>query len=115
MRPPITGDTAKGKSINVTRICLPRNLNLVITHAAATPNIVFNGTVIAATIKVNLSADNASGFVIASTYTPKPFFKASVNTTTSGKTINQHNTRTAAPIKIHFTTPDSFVARFLTV
>lgn len=48
----MTGDTENGKSISVSSRFLPRNSNLAIAHAAATPNTTFSGTAIAATVSV---------------------------------------------------------------
>ena len=41
------GDTENGRSISVISTLLPRNSNLAIAHAAATPNTRFSGTAIA--------------------------------------------------------------------
>src|SRR5690606_29351210 len=72
IKPATTGDTAKGKSINVINACLPRNWNLVIDQAAAKPNTTLSGTAIAAANKVSLIAAHASGSVIAAQYTSAP-------------------------------------------
>ena len=47
-RPAITGDTENGRSISAIRMVLPRNSNLVIAHAATTPNTRLSETEIAA-------------------------------------------------------------------
>src|SRR5580704_6169440 len=47
--PAMTGDTANGRSISVINVLLPRNSNLAIAHAAATPNTRLHGTAMAAT------------------------------------------------------------------
>ena len=63
--PEITGDTANGRSISVISSCFPRNWNLPIAHAAATPKRRFAGTAIAAAVSVSVSAAIASGSLIA--------------------------------------------------
>ncbi|MPN41779.1 hypothetical protein SDC9_189334 [bioreactor metagenome] len=60
-RPAMTGETENGRSIRVIRIDLPRNSNLAIAHAAATPKSRLSGTEIAAASSVSLIADRASG------------------------------------------------------
>ncbi|MNC14636.1 hypothetical protein D3C75_624230 [compost metagenome] len=108
--PPITGDTAKGRSINVIRNPLPRKRNLVTAQAAITPNRVFSGTVIAATSRVSRRAEAASGSVSAARKTSQPRFSASVSTTISGSAISQNSTSPAAATSTHFTAEDSVVA-----
>jgi len=61
IRPEMTGDTEKGRSIRVMRAFLPRNRNLVIAHAAQTPKMVLRGTAISAVVSVRRSAARASG------------------------------------------------------
>src|SRR5690606_24341711 len=53
IKPTITGDTENGRSIIVSSSCLPRNSNLAINHAAATPKTRLRGTEISATVNVN--------------------------------------------------------------
>jgi hypothetical protein len=65
MRPETTGETAKGRSIAVTRSALPRNSNLAIAQAAATPKAALAGTEIAATSSVRRIAASAIGSEIA--------------------------------------------------
>ena len=48
MSPATTGETENGRSISVISSCLPRNSNLAIAQAAATPKTRFSGTAIAA-------------------------------------------------------------------
>ena len=61
----MTGETENGRSISVVSTLLPRKSNLAIAHAAATPNVRFSGTAMAAASSVSLIADTASGSVIA--------------------------------------------------
>ena len=61
----MTGDTANGRSISVISNCFPRNWNLPIAHAAATPKTRFAGTAMAAAVNVSVSAATASGSEIA--------------------------------------------------
>ncbi len=63
--PEITGDTANGRSISVISTLLPRNSNLAMAQAAATPNTRFAGTAMAATSRVSCMAATASGSVSA--------------------------------------------------
>ena len=56
IRPDITGETVKGKSISVVRTFLPTNSNLAIAQDAATPNSMLSGTAIAAVISVSWMA-----------------------------------------------------------
>ena len=48
--------------MSVINVLLPRNSNFAIAHAAATPNTRLNGTAMAATISVSLTAAHAIGF-----------------------------------------------------
>ena len=57
----MTGETEKGRSMKVIRICLPRKSNFAIAHAAATPKTRFAGTAIAAASTVSRIAASASG------------------------------------------------------
>jgi hypothetical protein len=50
----------------VVRKALPRNSNLAMHQAAATPNTRFSGTAMAAVISVRRIADQASGSFSAS-------------------------------------------------
>ncbi len=86
--PEITGDTAKGRSISVTRRFLPGNSKRAIAQAAATPKTAFAGTEIPATIRVSLIACSATGSLIAFQYTPRPAENASTNTATRGRSRN---------------------------
>ncbi len=61
IRPATTGEIENGRSIRVIRKALPRNSNLAMHQAAATPNTRFTGTAISAVIRVSLMADQASG------------------------------------------------------
>ncbi len=65
MSPAMTGDTANGKSMSVIKVFLPRNSNLAMAHAAATPNTRLNGTAMAATRSVSLTEAQALGSEIA--------------------------------------------------
>src|SRR5690606_36423160 len=87
--PATTGDTENGRSISVIRNCLPRNWNLVIAQAAATPNTRFTGSATAATHRVSLIALQASGSVMAARYSSQPFLKASANTAANGASRNR--------------------------
>ena len=60
IKPEITGDTEKGKSINVIKKSFPRKSKRVIAHAAATPKMVFSGTVINAVNNVKRIAASIS-------------------------------------------------------
>ena len=57
----MTGETANGRSISVISRLLPRNSNLAIAQAAATPKTRFSGTAMAAVINVSLIACQAAG------------------------------------------------------
>ena len=61
----MTGLTENGKSISVSSRFLPRNSNLAIAHAAASPKTRLSGTEMAAAMSVSLIADTASGSLIA--------------------------------------------------
>src|SRR4029077_2591449 len=61
IRPEITGETEKGRSINVMRKLLPGNWNFAMAQAAAIPKIRFSGTAMAAAVKVSQIAAAASG------------------------------------------------------
>ncbi len=73
----MTGDTENGRSISVSNRFLPRNSNLAMAHAAATPNTTLSGTAIAATLSVSVMADSASGSASAAQYTSRPLRSAS--------------------------------------
>src|SRR5690606_14946387 len=77
-RPATTGDTENGRSIRVIRNCLPRNWNLAMAQAAATPNTRFSGNDTAATHSVSLMALQASGSTMAARYSSQPFLNASM-------------------------------------
>ena len=108
-KPAITGDTANGRSISEINNARPRNRNLVNAHAAASPKAVFNGTEIAAAVKVSRTADHAAGSRNAAKYTSPPRRNASLNTTTNGNNKNRHNTATASAISSQRTGADSVV------
>ncbi len=59
--PEITGDTASGRSMSVISTLLPRNSNLAIAQAAASPNTVLIGTTTAAVSSVRRMAASVSG------------------------------------------------------
>ena len=59
--PAITGETASGRSMRVMRTLLPRNSNLAIAQAAASPNTVLIGTTTAAVSSVRRMAAAVSG------------------------------------------------------
>src|SRR5215470_9926070 len=63
--PTMTGDTENGTSMSVISRFLPVKLNLVIAHAAATPNTVLIGTTISAVSNVSRIAACASGSLSA--------------------------------------------------
>ena len=73
--PAITGETENGRSISVISTLLPRNSNLAIAQAAATPNTRFSGTAIAAASSVSRIAASASGSTIAREIDAQPFFE----------------------------------------
>src|ERR1700722_8738228 len=100
MSPAMTGDTAKGRSMSVINALLPRNSNLAIAHAAATPNTRLKGTATAATRSVSLTADHAIGSEIAVTYAPTPLASAWANTASSGSNRNNPRNSSATPIKM---------------
>ena len=95
--PATTGDTENGRSISVIRNCLPRNWNLVMAQAAATPNTRFTGSAMAATSKVRRIAAQASGSTMASRYKAQPLRKASANTAASGTSRNSVRNSSAMP------------------
>ena len=110
IKPTTTGETENGRSINVVSNCLPRNSNLAIAHAAATPNTTFKGIAIAAANKVKRMADKVSGCVIACRYTAKPLRNASVKTDTSGSNRNKPKNAKDSIKMLHFTQFGSRVA-----
>ena len=57
----MTGETANGKSIRVSRIFFPQNWNFVRHQAAATPNTKLKGTAIPAAKRVNRIEAKAVG------------------------------------------------------
>ena len=59
--PEITGEIASGRSMSVISTLLPRNSNLAIAQAAASPNTVFTGTTTAAVSSVRRMAAAVSG------------------------------------------------------
>jgi hypothetical protein len=61
INPAMTGDTANGRSMSVIKVLLPRNSNLAMAHAAATPNTRLKGTAMAATSSVSLTEAQAVG------------------------------------------------------
>ena len=77
-----------GRSIRVSSTPLPRNSNLAMHQAAATPKAAFSGTAIAATSRVSLIAETASGSRTEAMYLPIPLAKASWNTTNSGSSTS---------------------------
>src|SRR6478609_1139584 len=89
MRPEMTGETAKGRSMSVIRRLLPRKLYLAMSHEAARPKTRLAGTAIAAVVSVSLIALSASGSVNAAKNAPKPLRSASVNTAASGSRRKQ--------------------------
>src|SRR6266702_1533236 len=101
--PAITGETEKGRSINVINRLLPRNSNLVIVHAAATPKTRLIGTAMAAVSKVSSIAERASGSATASQYAPSPRLSASAKTTTNGRTRKNSRKVSATPVRIQRT------------
>ena len=56
----MTGDTEKGRSINVIKMFFPMKLNLAIAQAATNQNSKFSGTTTRAIMIVNLMADKVS-------------------------------------------------------
>src|SRR5690606_6407873 len=110
IRPTMTGDTENGKSIRVVSRCLPRNSNLAIAQAAATPNTRFSGTEITAVSKVSLIAERASGSDKACQYTSAPLRKASTNTASKGSSRKKAKNDKASSKISRFTQADSRVA-----
>src|SRR5579863_6630 len=96
--PAMTGDTANGKSMSVIKALLPRKLNLAIAHAAATPNTRLQGTAMAATYSVSLTAVHATGSDMATKYAPMPLASACTNTTSSGISRNRPRNSSATAI-----------------
>ena len=76
IRPEITGDTAKGRSIRLTSRFLPRNSKRVMHQAAASPKAALSGTQIAATSSVRRMAASAWGSRIAARATRQPSWSA---------------------------------------
>src|SRR5438477_9146371 len=66
INPATTGETEKGKSINVFSSDLPRKLNLAIAHADARPKSRFSGSLIVASSIVSLIAASEYGSLSAS-------------------------------------------------
>src|ERR1700722_7090219 len=98
IRPAMTGETANGRSMSVIKVLLPRNSNLAIAQAAATPKTKLNGTAMAATTSVNLTAAQAMGSAIAAMYAPTPLASACANTVSSGSTRNRPRNVSATAI-----------------
>ena len=73
MRPEMTGDTAKGRSISVVRRLLPGNLNFEMAQAAAMPKTTLAGTTIATVSSVSRIAARASGSLTAARKYAPPF------------------------------------------
>src|SRR5436305_10991844 len=94
-RPTITGETTKGRSSNASRRRRPRALLRTSTSAAPTPNIVFSGTAMAATVTDSQKALTAAGVVIQPQAVPRPCSKVRANTTTSGSSSNRPRYRSA--------------------
>src|SRR5688572_12948551 len=95
MRPEITGDTAKGRSMRVVSRLLPRKLCFAMSQEAAMPKTTLAGTAIAAVTSVSLIALRASGSVNAAKKAPHPLRNASVKTAASGST-RKHATNVKA-------------------
>src|SRR5690606_26961406 len=98
IRPAMTGETENGRSINVTRMLLPRNSYLLTHQAAAMPNTRLSGTEMPTAINVSFSAAIASGSKMAPKKVPRPCLSPSLSTITSGSSKNSANTAQAAPI-----------------
>src|ERR1035437_3764770 len=111
INPATTGDTENGRSMSVIKIDLPRNSNLATAHAATTPKIVFNGTVMAATISVSRIAAHESLFASAAQYAAKPFWNACAKTLTSGSSKKTRRNINAMTMSVHFTNGPSPVPR----
>ena len=110
MRPAMTGDTANGRSMSVINVLLPRNSNLAIAQAAATPNTRLKGTAMAATVSVSFTAAHAIGFETAAQYALIPLVNAWTNTASSGSTRN--STRNVSATAISSRRPGSCAARW---
>jgi hypothetical protein len=65
MRPAMTGETLKGRSINVSSVPLPGKRYLAMSQQAATPNATLIGTEMAAVSRVSRIAEIVSGSEIA--------------------------------------------------
>ena len=61
IKPEITGETVKGRSISAIRKLRPLNSNFPTAHAVTRPKMVFRGTTTMVTIKVSRMAAWASG------------------------------------------------------
>ena len=103
----MTGLTENGRSISVIRKVLPRKSNFAIAQAAITPNTRLRLTEIAATSKVSLIAESASGSASAARYAPMPLEKACANTTTSGSTTKTVRKLTASAMMMKRIGPGS--------
>jgi hypothetical protein len=98
--PDITGETAKGKSINEVRMLLPLKLNFAISHDAAIPKIILQGTAIKAVNNVSFIAEKVSGSAIEFIYASHPFSNAFTNTNVSGTHTKIPMNKTVAVIRI---------------
>ena len=85
-RPTITGDTAIGRSISLSRIDLPGNSWRTSRNDVSRPKIVLQTTANSATSTVTRNAWVAAGVVIASQKEPNPLWKARKNTRPTGTT-----------------------------
>ena len=106
----MTGETLYGKSISVISTLLPKNWNLAIAQAAATPNTVLTGTAIRATSSVKRMADSASLSPSEWTYIAQPRLSAWANTAASGIARNRPRNVNETPINNQRTQRDSVVA-----
>ena len=107
IRPEITGEIEKGRSIKVMRRFLPGKRNFAIAHAATTPKTRLSGTLIAATSRVSLMADKASGSRIAAKKKAIPFSNACANTAARGTISSVPRKSKASPVSNQRTIPGS--------
>src|SRR5438045_6143165 len=101
IRPATTGETENGRSMSVVSRDLPRNSNLAMAQAAATPNNTLSGTLMAATVRVRRMADHESGSVNEFQYAGSPLEKACANTFTSGSNRNTAEKTSAIAMSVH--------------
>src|SRR5579883_1856044 len=109
--PDTTGETAKGRSINVIKMAFPRNSNFAIAHDAARPKTRFSGTLMAAMSSVNRMADNESCVLRDEMKYRSPWANAWQKTLMSGNNKNSRAKARPMVMSVHFTKGDSSAPR----